>query len=151
MTDKDPKRVGRAELLDLLRMQSEKNKALQARVEELEQELRNREILIENAGTIADAAFQLNGIFDAAGSAAVQYLENIKRLNRQLELRAQEMGIKSAEIDVPNETAESEDDNDAGAAYTVKSGDEANNIVRGYSLRDLERLLAHEKAAPHLK
>ena len=151
MTDKDLKRVGRAELLELLRVQSEKNKALQARVEELEQELRNREILIENAGTIADAAFQLNGIFDAAGSAAVQYLENIKRLNRQLELRAQEMGIKSADIDVPNETAESEDDNDAGTAYTVKSGDEANNIVRGYSLRDLERLLAQEKAAPHLK
>lgn len=151
MTDKDLKRVGRAELLELLRVQSEKNKALQARVEELEQELRNREILIENAGTIADAAFQLNGIFDAAGSAAVQYLENIKRLNRQLELRAQEMGIKSADIDVPNETVESEDDNDAGAAYTVKSGDEANNIVRGYSLRDLERLLAQEKAAPHLK
>ena len=147
MTDKELKRIGRAELLELLLAQSEENEALQARIDELEQELRNREIIIENAGTIADAAFQLNGVFDAAGSAAVQYLENIKRLNRQLELKAQEMGIKVEDIEVPGDKAEAEysSNSESGSENTVISGDAASNLVRGYSLTDLERLLAQEK------
>ena len=70
MTDRELKRIGRAELLELLLAQSEENEALQIRIEELEQELRNREIIIANAGTIADAAFQLNGVFDAAGAVS---------------------------------------------------------------------------------
>lgn len=147
MTDKELKRIGRAELLELLLAQSEENEALQIRIEELEQELRNREIIIANAGTIADAAFQLNGVFDAAGAAAVQYLENIKRLNRQLELKAQEMGIKVEDIEVPGEKAETEhnSNSESGTDHTVISGEAASNLVRGYSLSDLERLLAQEK------
>ena len=147
MTDKELKRIGRAELLELLLAQSEENEALQIRIEELEQELRNREIIIANAGTIADAAFQLNGVFDAAGAAAVQYLENIKRLNRQLELKAQEMGIKVEDIEVPGEKAETEhnSNSESGTEHTVISDEAASNLVRGYSLSDLERLLAQEK------
>ena len=147
MTDRELKRIGRAELLELLLAQSEENEALQIRIEELEQELRNREIIIANAGTIADAAFQLNGVFDAAGAAAVQYLENIKRLNRQLELKAQEMGIKVEDIEVPGEKAETEHNSNSelGTDHTVISGEAASNLVRGYSLSDLERLLAQEK------
>ena len=147
MTDRELKRIGRAELLELLLAQSEENEALQIRIEELEQELRNREIIIANAGTIADAAFQLNGVFDAAGAAAVQYLENIKRLNRQLELKAQEMGIKVEDIEVPGEkaAAEEEHSSESGTAHTVISGEAASDLVRGFSLSDLERLLAQEK------
>ena len=145
MTDRELKRIGRAELLELLLAQSEENEALQIRIEELEQELRNREIIIANAGTIADAAFQLNGVFDAAGAAAVQYLENIKRLNRQLELKAQEMGIKVEDIEVPGEKAEAEHSSESGTAHTVISGEAASDLVRGFSLSDLERLLAQEK------
>ncbi len=146
MTDKELKRIGRAELLELLLAQSEENEALQIRIEELEQELRHREIIIANAGTIADAAFQLNGVFDAAGAAAVQYLENIKRLNRQIELKAQEMGIKVEDIEVPGEKAEAEHSNsESDTAHTVISGEAASDLVRGYSLSDLERLLAQEK------
>lgn len=147
MTDKELKRIGRAELLELLLAQSEENEALQMRIEELEQELRNRDIIIANAGTIADAAFQLNGVFDAAGVAAVQYLENIKRLNRQLELKAQEMGIKVEDIEVPGERAETEhnSNSESGTDHTVISGEAASDLVRGFSLSDLERLLAQEK------
>ena len=147
MTDKELKRIGRAELLELLLTQSEENEALQARIDELEQELRRREIIIENAGTIADAAFQLNGVFDAAGAAAVQYLENIKRLNRQIELKAQEMGIKVEDIEVTGEKQEEENDgnSESGTTHNVMSGEAASNLVRGYSLSDLERLLAQEK------
>ena len=134
-------------MLELLLAQSEENEALQARIDELEEELRNRDIIIANAGTIADAAFQLNGVFDAAGAAAVQYLENIKRLNRQLVLKAQEMGIKVEDIEVPGEKAEveAEHSSESGTAHTVISGEAASDLVRGFSLSDLERLLAQEK------
>ena len=53
MTDKELKRIGRAELLELLLAQSEENEALQARIDELEEELRNRDIIIANAGTVS--------------------------------------------------------------------------------------------------
>lgn len=144
MTDRELKRIGRAELLELLLLQSEENEWLQARVEELEQELRDRDIIIENAGTIADAAFEINGVFDAAGSAAVQYLENIKRLNRQLELKAQEMGIRVEDIEISPEKQETQNSG-VRTEHSVRSGKAADNLVRGYSLADLEHLLAQEK------
>ena len=146
MTDKELKRIGRAELLELLLGESEENERLQARVEELEQELRNREIIIANAGTIANAAFQLNGVFDAAGNAAVQYLENIKRLNRQLELKAQEMGIKVEDIEVPAHHKEPDrESKKSGTEHALWSGGNTDRVVRGYSLADLEYMLAQEK------
>ena len=146
MTDRELKRISRAELLELLLSQSEENKRLKERIEKLERELHDREIIIDNAGTIADAAFQLNGVFDAAAGAAVLYLENIKRLNRQLELKAQAMGIKVDDI-ILLEKAEHHGDS-AGPEHPVRTGEAADNLVRGYSLNDLEYLLAQEKGKP---
>ena len=47
----------------------------------------SREIKISQAGSIAEASMQLNGVFEAAQEAAKQYLENIERLDldRQVE------------------------------------------------------------------
>ena len=147
MTDKELRRIGRAELLELLLAQSEENERLQQRVEELEEELRNREIMIDNAGTIADAAFQLNGVLDAAGNAAVQYIENIKRLNRLLELKAQEMGISKDDILVSEGSPQPEDKRrKPDPAHSVRFSRAADNLVRGYSLNDLERMLEQEKS-----
>lgn len=74
------KRLGRAELLELLLEESQENASLRSRVRELEKQLNDREIEIENAGSIAEAALRLNGVFEAAEEAAKQYLENIRRL-----------------------------------------------------------------------
>lgn len=144
MTDRELKRIGRAELLELLLLQSEENEWLQMRVDELEQELRDRDIIIEDAGTIAEAAFEINRVFDAAGSAAVQYLENIKRLNHQMEQRAREMGVEVGNIDGFPKKQEHQDGN-VGAEHSLGSGRAADNVIRGYSLADLEYLLAQEK------
>jgi len=83
MTEKELKRLSRADLLDLLIGQSRElqktNKRLRAALAELE----NREIAIRNAGSIAEASLKLNGVFDAAQASCVQYVENIRRLNEQ--------------------------------------------------------------------
>ena len=57
-----------------------------ARVKET---LQKREIAIDEAGSIAVAALQVNGVFEAAQAASQQYIENIRSLNeRQTEICA---------------------------------------------------------------
>lgn len=81
MTDRELRRLKRADLLELLIAQSKENEQLQNKLKELEQLLADRTIVMEKAGSIAEAALQLNGIFQTAEAAAQQYLENIQRLN----------------------------------------------------------------------
>ena len=47
---------------------------------ELEKKLADRTLLVSQAGTIAEAALALNGVFEAADRAAADYVENIRRL-----------------------------------------------------------------------
>lgn len=83
MTDKELRRMSRGELLELLVFQMEENEKLRKQLKETQEELRNRQIMIAEAGSIAEAALKLNGVFEAAEEAAKQYVENIKRLTLQ--------------------------------------------------------------------
>lgn len=85
MADKTLRKLKRAELLELLIEQGKENERLQKRIEELERKLEEKEILIDRAGTIAEASFQLNGVLEATEAAARQYLDNLKRLNERQE------------------------------------------------------------------
>ena len=78
MTDKELRKLKRADLLELLIDQDKQMEALKAKLAEAESSLAERSIMIEKAGSIAEASVALNGVFAAAQSAAVQYLENIK-------------------------------------------------------------------------
>lgn len=80
MTDKELRRLSRAELLQMLIAQVEENEKLRKSLEEAQTQLNKRQIAIENSGTLAEAALKLNGVFEAADKAAKQYLENIERL-----------------------------------------------------------------------
>lgn len=87
MTDKELQRLKRGELLEILLEQSKENERLKLQldkqnrvIEELNLKLEDRSITIREAGTIADASFKLNGVFDAAEKAAQQYLDNLKEL-----------------------------------------------------------------------
>lgn len=57
---------------------------LQARLDEAEAQLKDREITIEKSGSIADAAMQLSGVFQAAQEAADTYLKSIKATARHV-------------------------------------------------------------------
>ena len=90
VVDKSLQKLKRAELLELLLEQSRNNDSLKIQLEEkagvigeLKKQLKDRKIDIQSAGTIAEASFKLNGVYDAAEKAAQQYLENLQELYRK--------------------------------------------------------------------
>lgn len=83
MTEKDLRRLNRAELLEMLVDQSRELQDLREKLAEAETALENREISITEAGSIAEASLILNGVFDAAQHACDQYIENIRQLSEK--------------------------------------------------------------------
>ena len=79
MTDKELKKLNKSELLELLTIQSAENERLKRQLEEVQQKLEDRTILIERSGSIAEAALRINEVFEAAQKAADQYLYNIEQ------------------------------------------------------------------------
>lgn len=78
--DKELKKLNRKELIEILIQQQEKIEKLEYKIEEYNKEVENREILIDECGTIAEAALKLNGVYEAIDKAASQYLYNIERV-----------------------------------------------------------------------
>lgn len=72
------KRMSRKELLELLVLQSKKIDELENDLAKTLKSLNDKQILIKESGSIAEASLKLNNIFEVAQQAADQYLENIK-------------------------------------------------------------------------
>ena len=85
MTEKELKRLSRTDLLEMLIDQSAELQALRERCAAAEEALEKRNMNLNQAGSIAEAALRVNGVFEAAQAAASQYVENIKRLNESQE------------------------------------------------------------------
>lgn len=85
MTDKELRRLHRSELLEMLISLTEENRKLNDLLEQTRSQLRDRQITIENAGSLAEAALSLSGIFQTADAAAQQYLESVRKLTAQQE------------------------------------------------------------------
>ena len=85
MTDRELRKLRRTDLLELLLAQEKENEELRRRVEQLQICLEERELTIMNAGSIAEASLQLNGVFRAAQAAADQYLTSIRKMNEEKE------------------------------------------------------------------
>ena len=79
MTRKELQKMGRRELIVLLLEISNENDQLRTQLGDAQRRVASREIRIKRSGSIAEAAMELNHVFEAAQSAANQYLENIKR------------------------------------------------------------------------
>ena len=78
MTDQELRKLNRLELLELLTKQQERIEELENEVDELEERLQDRQIRIAEAGSIAEAALELTGIFEKAQEAADLYLANVR-------------------------------------------------------------------------
>lgn len=85
MTPQELKKLSRAELLDLLLAQTKRADDLEQRLQQAEMQLYDKKIQLDKAGSIAQAALQINGIFEAAEAAAAQYLDNIQSLSSRQE------------------------------------------------------------------
>lgn len=68
-------------LLDL----TKENELLRERNDELEAQLQDRMLAISNAGTLAEAALQLNSVFESAQAACDQYIYNMQLRCQKLE------------------------------------------------------------------
>ena len=78
MTDKELRKLSRAELIDILFELQTQNENLTAENRELAAQLESRQLQITEAGSIAEAALRLNGVFEAAQAAADRYVRCTK-------------------------------------------------------------------------
>lgn len=97
MTDEELRRLKRGDLLELLVAQEREVDELNLRLCLAEKALEDRRIQLDEAGSIAQAALQLNGVFGAAQAAADQYLETIRQQSRDVEARCTRMEQEARE------------------------------------------------------
>jgi cell division septum initiation protein DivIVA len=89
MTDKEFKRLTRAQLIDIIyQLQLEIDK-LNEQKQALEKELADKRLRLSNAGNIAEAALEINDCFRSAQNAAEQYLNEIKAIREEAEAQRQ--------------------------------------------------------------
>ena len=87
MTKKELKRLNRAELLELLLVQTREVERLREELEETKRLLEDKRIRVEKAGNLADAVLQVNEVVNAAQKVADQYLENIIAMEAETKQR----------------------------------------------------------------
>lgn len=97
MTNKELQKLSRKDLLEMLIEQSEELEATKEKLKAARRELEYRDISIDKAGSIAEAALQLNGVFESAETASKQYLYNIKNLSERQERICQRLEKESLE------------------------------------------------------
>lgn len=78
--NKDLKRLSREALLEMLLEQSKEVERLKKQNQKLTRQLENRQIILEHAGSIAEAAMELNHIFEIAQQTADQYVESVRKM-----------------------------------------------------------------------
>lgn len=84
MNEKELKKLSRGELMELLLELSRENSRLQAQLEQTQEQFRSRVLLQNQAGSMAEEAMQLSGVFQAVDAACQLYKENYQRLVREM-------------------------------------------------------------------
>ncbi len=87
MTERELRKLSRADLLELLLEERRENEQLRTELEKAGERLTERTIRLKEAGSIAEASLRLNGVFEAAEAAAAQYVENVRRLAAEEQAR----------------------------------------------------------------
>lgn len=85
MTEKEIKRLSRSDLIDIIYQLQKNEKNLIKMNKDLKARLASKEMKIENAGSIAEAALLVSGVFEKAQQAADIYLDELHRMNEDLE------------------------------------------------------------------
>ena len=78
MADRELKKLSRAELIDIIYALKEREESLSNQVAALQEALSHREIEIDQAGSIAEAALKINQVFEQAQKAADDYLRSVR-------------------------------------------------------------------------
>ena len=89
MTDKEFKRLSRAQLIEIIYQLQLQLDKLNEEKQELANELADKRLRLSNAGNIANAALEINDCFRSAQNAAEQYLNEIKAIREEIEAERQ--------------------------------------------------------------
>lgn len=89
MTDKEFKRLSRAQLIEIIYQFQLKQDELTAENERLSKELADKRLRISEAGNIAEAALAINNIMKSAQDTADVYLEEIRILRDETKEKCQ--------------------------------------------------------------
>lgn len=89
MTDKEFKRLSRAQLIEIIYQLQLQIDELTERNKSLEKELTDKRLRIDNAGNLAEAALEINNCFLSAQNAAEHYLNEIKVIREETEAEQQ--------------------------------------------------------------
>ena len=95
MTDKEFKRLSRAQLIDIIYQLQLQIDKLNEEKQAVESELKDKRLRLSNAGNIAEAALEINDCFRGAQNAAEQYLNEIKAIREETEAERQRILTKA--------------------------------------------------------
>ena len=118
MTDKEFKRLNRAQLIEIIYQLQLKVDELTEQNQALETALTDKRLRISNAGNLAEAALEINNCFITAQNAAEQYLNEIKILRDEAEAARnqaiakvkEEAAVKVSPVEKPQSTHSAEID-----------------------------------------
>lgn len=91
MTDKEFKRLNRAQLIEIIYQLQLQVEELTEQKQALEAALADKRLRINNAGDLARAALEINECFVSAQNAAEQYLNEIKEMHQEAVKQAQKL------------------------------------------------------------
>lgn len=99
MTDKEFKRLRRAQLIEIIYQLQLKEEELISENEKLSKELEDKRIRVNKAGNIAEASLEIHNVMQAAQDAADHYLDEMyARINEKKMGILQEAEKKADEI-----------------------------------------------------
>ena len=91
MVSKELKRLSRRELVDIIYQLKKNEQEKQDQITSLEEALQEKRIRISVAGSIAEAATDITGIFSVAQSTADLYLREISSMKEDAEKECEKM------------------------------------------------------------
>ena len=95
--EKELRKMNRTELIEIIYALKKEEEEVNQKLEEAEQQLQNRTIQIAKAGSIAEAAMELNHVFASAQKAADEYLNSVRAANEEAEQYAKRIRKEAEE------------------------------------------------------
>lgn len=105
MSNNDLKKLNRLQLLEMLLMQTQRVEELEEalkqkdlQISELNIRLEEKHIAFTETGTLAQAALEMNNVFQQADKAVAQYLENAKAFAEDVERLALKRSLEAKKV-----------------------------------------------------
>ena len=104
MDEKELKKLNRNQVLEMINLQADQIEELKRQLERSRRLLEKQQIQISQAGSIAEAALQLSGIFEVAQAAADTYLNNVKIHTQNADRIETEARLNATQIEADAQT-----------------------------------------------